>query len=45
MDFDKEFVFFIHIKDYLCQFNKFNVIAVSETWLDNEKVHEVELEG
>ncbi len=36
---------FIHIKDYLCQFNTFNVIAVSETWLDNEKIHEVELEG
>ncbi len=35
----------IHIKDYLCQFNKFNVIAVSETWLDNEKIHEVEMEG
>ncbi len=36
---------FIHIKDYLRQFNKFNVIAVSETWLDNEKIHEVEMEG
>ncbi len=35
----------IHIKDYLRQFNKFNVIAVSETWLDNEKIHEVEMEG
>jgi hypothetical protein len=36
---------FTKIKDYLCQFNKFNVIAVSETWLDNEKGHNVEMEG
>nr|XP_055059783.1 uncharacterized protein LOC129443303 [Misgurnus anguillicaudatus] len=36
---------FVQIKDYVCQFNKFNVIAVSETWLDNEKVEDVELEG
>ncbi len=35
----------IHIKDYLRQFNKLNVIAVSETWFDNEKIHEVEMEG
>lgn len=33
------------IKDFLWQFNKFNLIAVSETWLDDEKVQDVELEG
>lgn len=33
------------IKDYLCTFDKFNVIAMSETWLDNDKVYGVELEG
>lgn len=36
---------FSKIKDYLSNFNKFNVITVSETWLDNVKVHDVELEG
>lgn len=36
---------FSKIKDYLSNFDRFNVIAVSETWLDNVKVHDVELEG
>ncbi|KAL7377214.1 hypothetical protein ABVT39_024048 [Epinephelus coioides] len=33
------------IKDYLSKFKKFSVIATSETWLDNEKTHNVELDG
>lgn len=32
-------------KDYLSLFSKFNVITVSETWLENEKGSDVRLEG
>ena len=35
---------FIKIKDYLNQFSKFSVIAVSESWLTYEKETDVELE-
>ena len=33
------------IKDYLCKFKKIYVIAVSETWLDEEKVNDMKIEG
>lgn len=33
------------IKDYLSKFRKFNVVAVSETWLDDEKVDDMKLDG
>lgn len=33
------------IKQYFSQFNKFSVIAVSETWLDADRCYEVELDG
>jgi len=33
------------IKQYLSQFSKFSVIAVSETWLEADKCCEVELDG
>lgn len=33
------------IKEYLSQFNKFSVIAMSETWLDEVKGSDVEIEG
>ena len=33
------------IKDYLTKFEKFNVIAASETWLDKGKVEDAEMEG
>lgn len=36
---------FNKIKEYLSHFNKFSVIAVSETWLDDEKGLEVEMQG
>lgn len=36
---------FSKIKDYLNLFPKFSVVAVSETWLDEDKLAEVELEG
>lgn len=36
---------FTKMKEYLRQFTMFNVIAVSETWLSNEKGADVELEG
>lgn len=34
-----------NIKEYLCQFDQFSVIAVSETWLDVDACSEIELEG
>ena len=36
---------FSNIKTYLSKFKKFNIIAISETWLDNKKGYDVELEG
>lgn len=36
---------FDNIKELLSQFKKFSVIAVSETWLDDEKGPEVEMVG
>ena len=34
-----------NIKDYLNKFDKFSVIAVSETWLDEERCCEVQMDG
>lgn len=36
---------FNSIKEYMLKFSKFNIIAVSETWLNEEKGYNVELEG
>ena len=36
---------FTKIKDYLNQFTMFDVVAISETWLDEEKETDVRLEG
>lgn len=36
---------FVKIKDYLNSFPKFSIVAVSETWLDKDKVSDVELDG
>ena len=36
---------FTDIKDYLGLFKKINIVTVSETWLDNEKLQKVEMEG
>ncbi len=33
------------IKEYLSKLKKFDIIAISETWLDNEKVSDMGLEG
>ncbi|XP_051941806.1 uncharacterized protein LOC127614500 [Hippocampus zosterae] len=33
------------IKEYLTKFNKFKIIAISETWLDEDKTTEMEIEG
>ncbi len=33
------------IKEYLSKLKKFNIIAISEMWLDNEKVSDLGLEG
>lgn len=32
---------FSKIKEYLSKFNKFNIIAISETWLDEEKASDM----
>ena len=32
-------------KDYLCKFKKFNVIAVTETWLNETKQNDMQLDG
>ena len=36
---------FQKIRDYLSNFKKFSVVTVSETWLDDEKNSNVEMEG
>ncbi|XP_051919919.1 uncharacterized protein LOC127599747 [Hippocampus zosterae] len=36
---------FTKIKEYLTKFNKFKIIAISETWLDEDKTTEMEIEG
>lgn len=33
------------IKEFLKSFKKFTMIAISETWLDDDKVGDVDLEG